>query len=262
MTYTRSSDQDLLIELRKKILITATMKRRGHIPSALSILDILFAIYIQLPKLSSKNVLTEDSFILSKGHAALALYAVLEQATAIDSNWMNTFSDFESDFGGHPDMRKIPGVNASTGSLGHGLPFSLGKVLAKRLKNNTGRVYCLIGDGEMNEGSIWESLLLASHHAMKELVLIVDQNNSNKRALNLGDLDAKFRAFGFNAITINGHSQSELILALTDEGNGEPKVIIAETVKGFGVSEMENNPAWHHAYPSEEQLASMLKELK
>ena len=262
MEHSEILDQDEIKKLRRRILITATLKREGHIPSALSILDILFAIYVQIPRILQNNVLNQDVFILSKGHASLALYAILEHAMVIDDSWTKDFSDFSSDFGGHPDVRKIPGVGASTGSLGHGLPIALGKVLANRVNKTERRVFCLIGDGEMNEGSIWESLLLASHHKMKELTVIVDHNKSSDRALFLGDLETKFKAFGFYVTTVDGHSQSELVGALNVEGQDSPKVIIANTIKGYGILQMENNPAWHHAYPTRDELNLMLQELE
>lgn len=255
-------DQSEILELRRKILVTATLKKEGHIPSALSVLDLLYAIYVQIPRISKNNVLTQDSFILSKGHASLALYAILEHAGVIDNSWTKDFSDFSSDFGGHPDMRKIEGVEASTGSLGHGLPIAIGKVLANRVKKKDRNVTCLVGDGEMNEGTNWESFLLASHHSMSELTLIIDHNNSNDRALSLGNLEAKLNAFGFYVICIDGHSQEEILGALMKKTDGLPKAIIAKTIKGYGISQMQNNPAWHHAFPTSEQLDLMLQELK
>lgn len=257
-----SHDSERLNSMRTKILTAATNGKEGHIPSSLSILDILYCLYILLPKISRLNLETNDVFILSKGHASLALYAVLEEAKIIDDTWVNTFGSFSSNFGGHPDRNKISGVAASTGSLGHGLPFSIGKVLANRLIKSEFRVFCLIGDGELNEGSNWESLLLASHHNMHELIVIIDFNHSTDRALSLGDIQSKFRAFGFYVETINGHSHTEITKSLQTEKRNLPTAIIAETIKGYGVPAMENNPAWHHAIPTLDQTLEMIRMLR
>jgi transketolase len=254
-------DSQRLQALRVKILKACSHSNEGHVPSAFSILDILYSLYILLPKKSHINFTKNDIFVLSKGHAALALYAILDEAKIIGPEWVDTFGDFESNFGGHPDMNKIPGVKASTGSLGHGLPITLGKILAKRTQNVEFRAYCLIGDGELNEGSVWESLMLASHHSMKELTLIIDSNTSSNRALNLGALESKFNSLGFETKNINGHSHKELISGLTNFHAHKPIALIANTIKGYGISEMENNPAWHHAAPTQEQLRTFIKDL-
>ena len=254
-------DFQRLQALRIKILKACAHSNEGHVPSAFSILDILYSLYILLPKKSNINFTKNDFFVLSKGHAALALYAILEEANIIGPEWVDTFGDFESNFGGHPDMNKIPGVKASTGSLGHGLPITLGKILAKRTKNFDFRAYCLIGDGELNEGSIWESLMLASHHSMKELTVIIDSNTSSNRALNLGSLESKFDSLGFDTKNIDGHSHKELISGFTNFHAHKPTAVIAHTIKGHGISEMENNPAWHHAAPTQEQLRTFIKDL-
>jgi transketolase len=258
----QSHDSERLNVMRSKILTAATKGQEGHIPSSLSILDILYCLYIVLPKISRVNLQKNDIFILSKGHASLALYAVLEEAKIIDDTWIDTFGSFSSKFGGHPDRNKISGVAASTGSLGHGLPFSIGKVLANRLINREFSIFCLIGDGELNEGSNWESLLLAAHYKMHELTLIIDLNHSTDRALSLGDIESKFRAFGFHVETINGHSHAEITKSLQTKKRNCPTAIIAETIKGYGVPAMENNPAWHHAIPTPDQTLEMIRMLR
>jgi transketolase len=257
-----SNDSERLNVMRSKILTAATKAQEGHIPSSLSILDILYCLYILLPKNSSINLQKNDMFILSKGHASLALYAVLEEAKIIDDTWIDTFGSFFSKFGGHPDRNKISGVAASTGSLGHGLPFSIGKVFANRLIKREFRVFCLVGDGELNEGSNWESLLLAAHYKMHEFTLIIDLNHSTERALSLGDIQSKLRAFGFYVETINGHSHTEITKSLQTKKRNCPTAIIAETIKGYGVPAMENNPAWHHAIPTPDQTLEMIRMLR
>ena len=254
-------DIQKLQALRVKILKACSHSNEGHVPSAFSILDILYTLYILLPKKSNINFKKNDIFVLSKGHAALALYAILEEAKIIGPEWIDTFGDFESNFGGHPDMNKIPGVQASTGSLGHGLPITLGKILAKRTQNVNFRAYCLIGDGELNEGSIWESLILASHHSMTELTVIIDSNTSSNRALNLGSLETKFDSLGFHTLNVDGHSHKDLISGFTQFHAHKPIAVIANTIKGYGIREMENNPAWHHTTPTQEQLRTFIKDL-
>jgi len=156
----------------------------------------------------------------------------------------------------------VPGVEASTGSLGHGLPMAIGMAFAVRIRKIDKRIYVIVGDGECNEGSIWESALLASHHKLDNLTCIVDYNHSTDRALLLGDLSEKFASFGWHTITINGHNHKELLDSLKIISKSKPVLIIAETIKGKGVSVMENNPAWHHRGPTQEEVLKMLEELK
>lgn len=256
------TDRDKLRDLRIKILKAAANSGEGHIPSSLSILDIMYCIYILLPKVSDIDFRKDDFFVLSKGHAALALYAILEEAGFIDSNWETTFCNFTSNFGGHPDMKKIAGVEASTGSLGHGLPITIGKILAKRILGVKCRAICLIGDGELNEGTIWESLMLAAHHKMEELTIIIDSNGSGDRAVKLDSLESKLKAFNFNVTSINGHAHIDIISSLLRKQENKPHAIIAQTIKGYGILEMENNPAWHHAAPNISELEKFIKGLK
>jgi len=251
-----------LQNLRRQILLAATVAREGHIPSALSVLDILYCLYVKCPLTFGHDWTKKDTFILSKGHASLAYYAVLNKVGLIDESWVKSFTSFASEYGGHPDRKKIPGVVASTGSLGHGLPMGIGIALANRLGPNEGEVYVLIGDGELNEGSIWESFLLASHHQLSTLTVIVDNNGSSNRAVNLGDISLKLESFGFFTKVIDGHSHEELISSLERNSYNRPRAIIANTIKGFGVSAMENNPAWHHAYPSPDELNALLEALE
>jgi transketolase len=254
------ADSNLRI-MREKILRASHFSKEGHVPSAFSILNLLYCIYIEMPAASSFKLNQNCEFILSKGHASLGLYATLEQAGLIDDSWVETFAKFESIFGGHPDMRKIPNVSASTGSLGHGLPIAIGKILANRILESRKQIFCLVGDGEMNEGAIWESLLLASHHHLGELTLIVDLNHSTDRALTLGDLNSKLIAFGFKTLVIDGHDHNQILSALLSIDD-RPTAIIANTTKGFGLDLMVNNPAWHHLSPSDMELTEMIRALE
>ena len=213
-------------QLRNRILEVAYRDQMGHIPSALSILDIVKNIY---------DIKTDDDvFLLSKGHGVMALYAVLEDKGLLEWN---------TKLMGHP--KRGGACVASTGSLGHGLPMAVGLALAKKIKGEKGQVFCLIGDGECNEGTIWESSLLASHHKLDNLTVIVDDNGSSTRALNLGSLSDKFYSFGFSVWDIYGHRDSEIKESLLSRSE-KPMCIVARTTKGKGVEFMRDNPEWHN----------------
>ena len=248
-------NEDIKI-MKENILKISHIAQEGHIASAISILDVLWYLYDEVMK-------EDDLFILSKGHASLALYAVLEQKGFITHEDFCSFCDFNSILGGHPNRLYVPGVTASTGSLGHGLPIAVGVALAKKIKNESGRVFCLIGDGEANEGSIWESALLAKQHELNNLIVIVDYNHSTDRSINLGELYDKFSEFGLSCCDIDGHDKGEIIQALDVDGFfwNCPTGIIANTIKGNGCKTMENNPEWHHKSPNLEQLNLLLEEL-
>ena len=252
-----------LNQSRRQIVLATMTSKEGHIPSALSILDILWVLYNRVMVVYPHNTANDarDRFILSKGHGSLALYAILAEKGFFPASQLEGFATLSSRLGGHPDCNKVPGVEASTGSLGHGLPFGVGVALGMRIRKVARRVFVLVGDAECNEGSIWEALLLAAHHQLSNLTCIVDYNHSTDRALGLGDLAAKFGAFGWAAATINGHDHEAIEAALLAHDPQKPTVIIAETIKGYGVKQMENNPAWHHRCPSKEELEAILQEL-
>jgi transketolase len=257
-------DIQALINRLKRQIITATVPvEEGHIPSAFSILDILWVLYNQVLKIDPNNPdkFDRDRFILSKGHASLGLYAVLAEKGFFHGSDLEAFASYKSRLGGHPDRNKVPGVEASTGSLGHGFPMAVGVAMALNIQQSPYRVYTLIGDGECNEGTVWESVLLASHHKLKNLCCIIDYNYSTDRALLVGDLEAKFSAFGWESCTNDGHDHKQINNALTHRPENNPYVIISNTIKGYGCGRMENNPEWHHKAPSAEELAEILKEL-
>jgi transketolase len=256
--------EDELRKLRTLILRSALESNEGHIPSALSILDILYIIYTEFVSAgnNSPNELKTNRFILSKGHASLGLYAVLCHVGQIKEKDLFSFAKFESKLGGHPDRNKISGVELSTGSLGHGLPQAIGMAKAMQIKKAIGHIYVLIGDGEANEGTIWESALLAPNHKLGNLTCIVDNNLSSERALDMGDIANKFEAFGWETLEINGHDHEEIKRALKLRKNNKPIAVIASTVKGFGFPTMESNPEWHHRSPSLEELAFFLGEMR
>jgi transketolase len=239
-------------KLIKRIVDVAYNTKEGHIASSLSILDILYVLYDKI--LTPKN----NYFILSKGHASLGLYSVLEHFDLLEEN-LDNFCKFDSKLGGHPS-NKIKNVECSTGSLGHGLPIGVGMALGEKILKTNKKVYVIIGDGESNEGTIWESALLASHHKLNNLYCILDYNHSNDRALKIDSMKDKMKSFGWECLEIDGHNQEEILKSLTIKSKN-PIFIIANTIKGKGCNIMENNPEWHHKIPSTEELKKILQEL-
>jgi len=249
--------------VKKNILYASHYGKEGHVASALSIVDILFVLYDSVMNLSLENLDAQDRdfLILSKGHASLAHAAILEANKFITKKELMSYCSHESILGGHLDKRKVPGVEASTGSLGHGIAISIGIALASKIKKIQNRVFVIAGDGECNEGTFWESMLLGANHNLDNLCCVIDYNRSNDRALKLDSLEDKLNAFGWNVEVIDGHSHTEIIHSIKKTSPGKPRAIIANTIKGCGVKEMENNPAWHHRTPSKEELQEMIKEL-
>jgi transketolase len=250
-------------KMKRKIVELSACAGEGHIPSAFSILDILWILYDRVLRInpSHPNHSDRDRFILSKGHGALGLYAVLAEKGFFSYDELGTFARFESSFGGHPDCNKVAGVEASTGSLGHGFPMAIGIALGLRIQRKQFRVFTLIGDGECNEGTIWESALLAAHHGLSNICCIVDHNHSTDRALCIGNIKDKFSAFGWDTSVIDGHSHREIYSALTRRHKERPMAVIAETIKGYGCKTMENNPEWHHKSPDKDNIYDILEEL-
>jgi transketolase len=225
-------------QLRNRILEVALRDGMGHIPSALSILHLVKGVY---------DIKTDDDlFLLSKGHGCMALYAVLESKGLLE--WNNKLM-------GHP--KRGGAILASTGSLGHGFPMAVGLALAKKTKGEKGRVYVLIGDGEANEGTTWESAMLAAHHKLDNLTVIVDNNHSSTRALNVGELSDKFYAFGFSVWDIYGHREIEIRESLLSSSE-KPMCIVADTTKGYGVEMMRNDPAWHNRKITKEEYENTI----
>jgi len=227
----------------------------GHIPSALSIVEIIYAIYKEVKK-------DDDIFILSKGHGCLALYSVFASVGIIEKEELKTFCSYSSRLGGHPHRGKMKEIYSSSGSLGHGLPMAIGAALAKRIKNESGTIYCLIGDGESNEGTIWESLLLAYNLKLDNLVCIIDDNNSQSRSMPVLNIENKIEQFGWNVQTCNGHDV-ELIKKKISENKNQLLCLVCKTVKGKGIKVMEEETfAWHHGPPNKSQLQSFLGEIE
>lgn len=253
--------------LRREIAQMAYRAKDGHIPSAYSIVDIVAVLYRYYLKVDPRNPQGEsrDYFILSKGHGCLALYTVLERAGFLTRQDLDSFCSREGILGEHPDCTKVPGVEASTGSLGHGFPFAVGVALGLRIQGRlASRVYVLVGDGECHEGTVWEAANVANNMQLGNVCVIVDWNGSGAQLMPRDDVVAKWRAFGWTTSVIDGHSESELRAAFEGVAFnpvGTPTAIIARTVKGKGVSMLEGHGVWHHRIPSERELETILKAL-
>ena len=251
-------------DLRVKILKMIYNSKEGHLPSAFSIIDIINNIYsYHLRNIKKKKITKRDIFILSKGHGAAALYAVLNKFNFISKTIINNYAKKDSILGGHPDSTKIEGVDFSTGSLGHGFPAAVGLAAALKILNSNYKVYCLIGDGECNEGTIWESALIASNLKLDNLCCIIDNNKSSQEILPLPNLQKQFQSFGWYSINCDGHINKSLNKSINifKKNKIKPTVIVAKTTKGKGVSFIENNPIWHHKIPTSEEFNLCLKEL-
>lgn len=244
-------------------MIGCTGGKVGHLGGSCSIVELVASLYFYKMNISSKEPKQplRDRFILSKGHAALAHYAALCEAGFFEKEELTGVKCLGSMLQGHPDMNKTPGVEANTGSLGQGLSIGLGMALGLRLKQNKARVYVIIGDGELAEGQIWEAAMAASSYKADNLVAIVDNNKLQatgpiKERLDIGDIRAKWEAFGFHVIEIDGHEVSEICDALDafDKISGKPKLLLAHTVKGKGVSFAEGKAQFHNSSLTKEQF--------
>ena len=247
------------LKIRKLILKIANSSQCSHIGSNLSIVDILSVLYVKFLK-DRKN-----SFILSKGHACLAQYCVLKEMGFINDKTLNTFGKDGTILMSHAS-HKVPGINLSTGSLGHGLPVATGIALANKINKKKSKMFVLLSDGELDEGSNWESILFSSHHKLDNLVIIIDYNklqstDSVKNTLNLEPLDKKFKSFGCKVLIVNGHNCEQIFKALNSKSS-KPLVIIANTIKGKGVSFMENSVLWHYKSLNAENYQKAMKIIK
>ena len=263
-----------LAEKARRIRINALKAihaaKSGHPGGSLSSADILATLYFGELNIDPKNpkMADRDKFVLSKGHAVPALYAALGERGFYEVNEMMTLRQVGSKFQGHPNMSKVPGIEMSTGSLGQGFSAAVGMAIAGKIDKNPGRVYALTGDGELQEGIVWEAAMQAAHRKLDNLVAIVDLNGlqidgkvSDVKCV--CPVDEKFRSFGWNVISVDGHNFEELTTAFDEAKKcGEvPTAIIAHTHKGKGVSFMEDNAGWHGKAPSDEELAAAIEEL-
>lgn len=259
-------------ELRLDVLETVYKAKAGHIGGDLSVIDVLTVLYYKIMNVSPENFSApdRDRFVLSKGHCADALYTVLADKGFFDKQKLkDTFCAFNSEFIGHPDNR-VPGVEVCSGSLGHGLSVGAGMALAGKKDNAAYRVYVVMGDGEMAEGSVYEAMTFAAHYKLDNLCLTIDVNGlqisgKTKDVMNTENLFDKFKAFGWNVISVDdGNDCGKLSEAYgnAEKSKDKPSVILAHTVKGKGVSFMENNAKWHHGVMSEEQYSTAVNDIK
>ena len=259
------------IEVRKDIITAVHSAKSGHPGGSLSAADILTYLYFEEMNIDPEKpgMPERDRFVLSKGHAAPALYSVLAERGYFDRELLKTLRHTGSILQGHPDMKHIPGVDMSAGSLGQGLSAACGMALAGKLDNAAYRGYAMVGDGELQEGQIWEAAMFAGHRRLDNLTVIVD-NNGLQIDGNITDvcspypIDKKFEAFNFNVININGHDFDEIreAFAAAENCKGMPTAIIAHTIKGRGVSFMEGQASWHGKAPDDEQYAKAISELE
>ena len=256
--------------IRKDIVSMIGKSKSGHPGGSLSAVEILTALYFDQMNVDPTNPKMEDRdrFVLSKGHAAPALYATLAKRGYFDREELNYLRKIGSMLQGHPDMKKVPGVEMSTGSLGQGFSVACGMAMASKLDNAPWNVYALLGDGEVQEGIVWEAAMSAAHYKLDNMIAFLDYNGLQidgevESVMSINPIEDKFKTFGWNVITIDGHDFDQIFAALdmAKDTVGKPTMIIAKTIKGKGVSFMENQASWHGSAPNAEQVEQALSEL-
>ncbi len=249
-------------EIRKSILSISRDSGHGHIPTCFSVVEILYAVYSTIrhdPENPSWD--ERDVFILSKGHASLAHYTALAHFGYFDMQSVYSYGSFGTDFGCHADRLKVPGIEASTGSLGHGIGLAVGMALAFKIRKNSRRVYALIGDGESNEGSVWEATMVATNLKLNNLTIIYDNNMSHSRGLQIHNPVERFKAFGCKVTEADGHDLPVLTREIGKNGD-MVKAIVANTTKGHGCRTLiDNQYQWHRKSPTESEFEKLIGEL-
>lgn len=262
--------QQIAKDIRKTIYKIAHYAGGGHMGAAFSIADIITVLYfgsVLRYDVANPEWEDRDRFVLSKGHACYALYAVLAKAGFFSENELWSVGKPGSRLGGHPKLHEIPGVEASTGALGHGLSFAIGIAYANKVDDRRSHTYVILGDGECQEGSIWEGALSAPTLELDNMTVVVDYNKLQamdklENIVNMKPFAEKWKAFGWNVVEIDGHNYKEIREALLERQEGKPTLVLANTIKGKGVSFMENDPIWHYRMPNEEELAVLIKDLE
>ncbi len=264
-------DKKEILELKKRIFLTAYRAGAAHLSSSFSVIDILYTLYcknvldVDLIRREEKD---RDRVILSKGHACLAQYVILNRVGFITNEELSSFCQQSSHLGGEPKLGAAVGIEASTGSLGHGLPYAIGIAIAYKLNNYHSKVYVIIGDGECQEGSVWEAVMSAVNFKLDNLIVIMDNNKlqamgSVKEIMGIGSWKEKWESFGFEVLEADGHDTEQIKDAVCRPMiNNVPRLVIANTIKGKGVSFMEEVPIWHYRMPNEEELQIVKKELQ
>ena len=257
----------LAVHIRRSIVTTIGTAKLGHVGGDLSVTDILTTLFFGVLRydVTDPTWPDRDRFILSKGHCAVALYSTLALAGYIPESLLPTFAGPLSVLNGHPNRRKVAGVESNTGPLGHGLPVGVGCAIAAKLAGSQRRTYVVLGDGELQEGSNWEAAMAASHRSLGSLSAVVDRNRLQQGAKTedtnaLEPLAAKWTAFGWDVLEIDGHDYEALFDAFSAPPTSKPRCVIANTHKGRGVSFMEDGVEWHHKVPSPEQVEKALVE--
>lgn len=259
-------------ELRKDVVEMIRNAKAGHIGGDFSVMDILVDLYMRQMNISTENMddPNRDYFVMSKGHSVEAYYAVLAEKGFIDREQViREFSTFGSMFIGHPN-NKLPGIEMNSGSLGHGLPVCIGMAIAAKMDKRPSRVYTVMGDGELAEGSVWEAFMAGGHYKLDNLCAVIDRNHlqisgSTEDVMSHENLEARVKAFNWNVIQVNGNDLDELDAAFEQakQTKGMPTCIIANTIKGFGGGDvMENKAPWHHKVPTDEEYQSIMAELE
>ncbi len=249
-------------KIREHIIDIARVSGHGHIPTCFSIVECIFAVYDTMRhRPEEPNWPGRDIFILSKGHAALGYYCVLSHFGYFDIEQVYGFGSFGSNFGCHADRLKVPGVELSCGSLGHGIGVAAGAALGAKIKGSDQKVFVLIGDGESNEGTVWEAVMAASHRKLNNLTIIYDNNMSHSRGLQIENPAERFRSFGCDTVEVDGHDIRKLKEALMLKSSSV-KVLVADTVKGSGCETLvQNQHAWHRRAPNDEEFNVLMEEL-
>lgn len=259
-------DKPLNRELRLRIARMVRSSGEGHIPSSFSIVDLIDHLYshVLICRSEDPKWIDRDYFILSKGHGCAALYVVLAKHGFLTEEDLVQYSTSSGRLGGHPDVTAVPGAEASTGSLGHGFPTAVGLALGLQIQGRTNRVFALLGDGECHEGTVWESANVGANLRLGNLCAIVDWNGSAAQLMSIDDLNAKWKAFGWETVEIDGHSEADMTSAFSKMNfstDGQPKVVLAHTVKGKGVSFVEGHGKWHHRIPTDADMVAIEGEL-
>lgn len=260
-------------KLRREIISMIHNAKSGHPGGSLSTVEILTVLYTKCMKIypdceKNPNYVNRDRFVLSKGHASAALYAILAHCGFFPESELMGYRKLGTKLQGHPSCKLLKGVEVSTGSLGQGLSMACGMALGLGLDNIDSKIFVYLGDGELQEGSVWEAAMNAAHNKLKNVIAIVDRNKlqidgCTEKVKAVGCVASKFKAFGWETLEINGHNIEEIYSAIEQAKlNEKPTVIVANTVKGKGVSFMEDNAGWHGKFPNDEQLESALKELQ
>lgn len=249
-------------ELRKEMLRTSALGKDGNLQSGFSSMEILWVLYDKVLNVSPDTTEdpARDRFVLSKGQSTEALLTVLAKKDFIPEEELKTFCQYDSRVAMQADRTKLPGVEISAGSLGHGFPIAVGMAWAAKIQGSRARVYVLVGDGEMNEGTMWEAAIFAASEGLDNLTMIIDDNNSIGRLIDMGDMNAKLQAFGFDTLEVDGHDEAALLEALSAT-HSKPMAVIAKTVRGYGCKTLMEDRSWFHRYPKGEELKELLAEV-